>query len=201
MHKRQDLATTDLTLHDEQLTDAERSSISMSRTLLLFFWFLNLLVVIYIAYRLTVQYEVFFVGYVIFSVIALLASLVYAIRYNTWYGNNILIGFILLLFILAAIFFFIFIMTVEYAPIAELEHFKRGHENWVEEALTIITFLVPLLHALMIICLWWQRSSAESRIAKSKNPKKQAKGRLSLNYKAQVDDNERNLFEGARNLD
>ena len=200
MHKRQDLATTDLTLHDDQLTDSERKSIGASRNLLLFFWVLNLLVVIYIAYRLTIQYESFFVGYVLFSVIALIASLVYAVRYNTWYGNNILVGFILLLFILAAIFFFVFIMIVEYAPIAELEHLKRGHDNWLEEALTIITFLVPLLHALMIICLWWQRSSAESRIAASKNPKKQAKGRLSLNYKAQVDDNERNLFEGARNL-
>lgn len=200
MHNRQDLAHTELTLHDDQLTDDERKAIKNSRSLLLFFWFLNVLVVIYIAYRLTTQYESFFVGYAMFTIIALVASILYALKYNAWYGNNILIGFILLVFVLSAFVFFVFIIVVEYAPIKQLEDLKRGHENWLFAVLTIVTFLVPLLHAMMIICLWWQRSAAESRIAAGKAPKKQAKGRLSLNYKPQVDDGEKNLFSGVRNM-
>jgi len=200
MHNRQDLSNTDLTLYDDRLTDDERNSIRKSRNLLLFFWFLNLLVVIYIAYRLISQYESFFVGYVLFSIIALLASLLYAVRYNTWYGHNILIGFILILFILTSIVFFALIIIVEYFPIKELEHLKRGHDHWLYSVLTVISFLIPVLHSLMIICLWWQRSSAEARIARGRKSNKEAKGRLSLSYKPQVDDNEKNLFAGARNM-
>lgn len=200
MHKRQDLSHNDLTLFDDRLTDDERKAITHSRILLLVFWVLNVFVVIYLSYRLFYQYESFFVGYVVFSVIALLASLLYACKYNAWYGNNILIFVVLLIFVLLSIVFFIFIAVVEFAPIKEIQHLRRGHGNWVYSALTVALFFIPLVHGLLIVCLWWQRRSAENRILSGGKKKKEAKGRIALNYKPQQDDNEKNVFEGIKNL-
>lgn len=200
MHKKQDLSTTDLTMYDDRLTEDERKALTNSRILLLVFWVLNVFAVIYLSYRLFYQYESFFVGYVVFSVIALVASLLYACKYNAWYGNNILIGFILVLFVLVSIVFFVFIIIVEFVPIKEIQHLKRGHGHWAYSALTVALFFIPLVHSLLILCLWWQRRSAENRIKSGGKPKTEAKGRITLNYKPQVDDNEKSIFQGVRNL-
>ena len=188
----------DLTLHDDHLTDDERNAIHKSMTWYLVFWVLNVLVIIYVIIRLFWVYEAFFVGYIIFNTLALIASIAFLMKYKTWYGGGILTKIILVLFIISTIVFFIVILVVEFAPIDRIAHLKRGHEHWIYTALRIVFFAIPVLHSLCIICLWWQRSAAERRIENELHGTK-AKGRLTLSYKPQVDDNERNVFKAVKN--
>lgn len=204
MHSKQNLADM---YENKRYTEPDRKSLSTIKNLLLFFWVLNLILLIYVAYRLWQRFEPFLVVYLIFSIIALAWSLLYWL--NSWLGNNILAGFILVLFIIISTLLFLFALCVELLPIKALKQFKSSNSNWFYSILTILAFLIPFLHSVMIIVLWWKRRSAEAKVShrvvsgKDTSRSKKPKGRLSLSYKPQLDDDtdrEKNLFHGHRNM-
>ena len=68
MHSKQNLADM---YENKRYTEPDRKSLSTIKNLLLFFWVLNLILLIYVAYRLWQRFEPFLVVYLIFSIIAL----------------------------------------------------------------------------------------------------------------------------------
>ena len=89
-----------LTLYDSSMTDFERNTVRFAQRYHIVTWFLNILVVGYIIYVIVNDFESVFMGYVIFSIFALIASYLYGTRYKSWYGHNILIFFILFIFVI-----------------------------------------------------------------------------------------------------
>ena len=91
-----------LTLYDSKMTESEKKTIRFAQKFHLVTWILNLLVVGYIIFILAFssKFESVFMGYVIFSIFALIASILFAYKYKSWFGHNILIYFILLMFII-----------------------------------------------------------------------------------------------------
>lgn len=191
-----------LALYDSSLTEEERITIRTAQTYHLLSWLCNFIVIGYVIYRLATEFDSFFMGYVCFSVFALLASIAYWKRYKTWYGRNILIYFILLLFILISFALFALIVTVEFVPIKELQRFRKGHEHWTHITMRISFFFIPVVHSFFIIYLIYVRKKAEHRVLEERGGRKTAKGKLTLTYKPQVDerDMERNPFRGSKHM-
>ena len=190
-----------LTLYDSSLTDEERSRIRTAKVIHLITWVMDILVILYLIYIIVDRFESVFMGYIVFSVFALVASILYARRYKSWYGHNILIYFILLIFIIVNFMIFIAAIFAEFYPSEYYGRLRRGHDEWWQVAETLAFFFVPILHSLALIYLYAVRRNAEHRVLRDRGGLKIAQGKQILEYKPQVDDNdvERNL-RGSKNI-
>lgn len=136
-----------LTLYDSSMTEDERETVRRANLVHLITWVMNLLVLFYLIYKLIMEFESIFMGYVIFSCFALLVSLAYARRYKSWYGHNILVYFILFVFIVINILMFSITILAEVMPLEQYKRFRKGHLHWGLALGTILFFFVPVLHS------------------------------------------------------
>ncbi|CAI2380399.1 unnamed protein product [Moneuplotes crassus] len=157
--------------------------------------------VVYLAYFVFRKFESVFMGYIIFSCFALIASLIYARRYKSWYGHNILVYFILIVFIIINFILFGIAIIAEFWPLETSSGYRRAHDWWYEIAFTLLFFFIPVLHSMAIIYLFSVRKQCENRILRERGGLKTAHGKQILEYKPHQDDKdyERN-FQGAQNM-
>lgn len=188
-----------LTLYDSSMNEGERQTIRFAQKYHIVTWFLNILVVGYIIYVIVNDFESVFMGYVIFSIFALIASILYGTRYKSWYGHNILIYFILFIFVIVNIMIFAAAWIAEFVPGDQYGGAKRKHSTWWQTALTLLFFFQAVLHALSIILLVAVRRRTENRVLTDRGGKKQPHGKQVLEYKPQRDDVERQL-RGSKNV-
>lgn len=189
-----------LTLYDSCMNDTERRTIRFAQKYHLFTWVLNWFVVGYIIYIIIKDFESVFMGYVIFSVFALLASILYGYKYKSWLGHNILIYFILFVFIIINFIIFAAAWVAEFMPHDEHGSFGRGKHTALQTTLTILFFIIPLLHSLSIILLFSVRRRTENRVLVERGGLKQPHGKQILEYKPQKDDDVEKQLRGSKNL-
>ena len=189
-----------LTLYDSSLLEKEAGWVRTSRFFHIFTWLLNVIVIIYLIYKITNDFESVFMGYIVFSVFALIASIIYARRYKSWYAHNILIYFILIIFIFVNFILFGAAIVAELIPAEAYENYREPNHTWWKVILTLCFFFVPVLHSLSIIYLFSVRKQCENRVLRERGGLKVAHGKQVLEYKPQVDgDYEKNLI-GSKNM-
>mmetsp|Transcript_14402 Transcript_14402/g.12678 ORF Transcript_14402/g.12678 Transcript_14402/m.12678 type:complete len:158 (+) Transcript_14402:40-513(+) len=143
-----------LTLYDSSLNDSERNWVRNSRLFHIITWVLNAIVIAYLSFKIYEKFESIFMGYIVFSVFALLSSIIYARAYKYWYGHNVLIYFILFIFIIINFILLGAAVIAEFFHADAYDKYKSSHDKWWKIALTIGFFFIPFLHSLAIIYLY-----------------------------------------------
>ncbi|CAI2380585.1 unnamed protein product [Moneuplotes crassus] len=177
-----------LTLYDSGLSEGEAKWVRNSRLYHIICWFLNLLMVLCLAYIIWEKFESVFMGYIVFSCFALTASIIYARRYKSWYGHNILIYFILGIFIVINFILFGVIIMAELYPLEAAKEYRQTQDTWYNISLTLLFFFIPVLHSLAIVYLFSVRRYCETRVLKERGGLKQPHGKHILEYNPQKDD-------------
>ena len=137
-----------LTMYDSSLTEQQKQRIRGILTFHLITWVLNVGVVAYLSYFLFNKFESVFMGYTVFSVFSLLASIAYARRYKSWYGRNILVYFILFIFIIVNFVLFFAVGAAHFLPQEQFQKFRRGKDEWYIVGLRLLLFFIPVVHSL-----------------------------------------------------
>lgn len=179
----------DLTRYDSSLTEEERISVRTARKYHLVTWVFNLLAVLFLTYKIILEFHSFFVGYVLFSTFSLVTSILYARRYKTWYGDNILVYFILLVHIVTSFSMFTLIFLVEFVPLKQLKDLKNGaHSTLASSIFRCVFFLIPLTHSFAIIYLTWKRKAAEHRVLVERGGRRNGNNKVLSAYQPQEDE-------------
>lgn len=199
MHSRSSIREG-LTLYDSNMKDDERKTVRTAQRIHLVTWIMNVLIIWYLIYRLAMEFESIFMGYVMYSCFALIASILYARRYKSWYAHNILIYFILFVFIVINIMMLWVTILAEFFPLEQYSRFRKGNIHWGMTVATIVFFSIPVIHSLAIIYLFSARKTIEHRILAERGGVKTAKGKNVLDYTPQVDDIENNKIRASKNI-
>lgn len=85
-------------------------------------------------------------------------------------------------------------------PHDEHGSFGRGKHTALQTTLTILFFIIPLLHSLSIILLFSVRRRTENRVLVERGGLKQPHGKQILEYKPQKDDDVEKQLRGSKNL-
>lgn len=143
-----------LTLYDSSLSENERVWVRRSRLFHIITWVLNLITLIYLGYRIYERFESIFMGYLVFSIFAMIASMIYARCYKAWFGHNILIYFILFIFIIINFVLLGAAVVAEFIHADAYDRYRNSHDKWWKIALTIGFFFIPVLHSIALIYLY-----------------------------------------------
>ena len=123
-----------------------------------------------------------------FSIVWLIASLLYWMKYSSWIGNNIVVKIILLLYIIWTVSFFIFVLVIEFSDLVHFTKYRSAKNSKIQKWFRIIFFFIPVLHWMCIVAFWYYRRSVENDDTIHFQGKYGTKGRISLSYKPQTNE-------------
>ncbi|CAI2381786.1 unnamed protein product [Moneuplotes crassus] len=175
-------------MHRASMNDPESTKLSKQPTAFLVyhvFWILNCVEVLYLIHLWLNQPSIFFLLIIMFNIVSMGASLVYADFYHKKYGHLVTTKIILGIFAFISIFCCIIVYTMELQDLLNYSQLAAGEAQ--QSLVNILLFTVPVAHCAMLvyitalrIMLAPRRTESESAAQNKLDPRN--------NYSRQFDD-------------